>query len=93
MTNKDAAAGVRALLADQLHRATDLSKFAFSTTAKLATIKGLAAQTRAREAISFGTQVDKAGFNRFVIGANRAHMQETVKGSAAVDLHQLRGTG
>jgi hypothetical protein len=31
-------------------------------------IKGLAGQARAFEAIQFGTRVDKAGFNLFVIG-------------------------
>jgi len=67
------------LRAEQLYRATDLSQLRFSTTAELEPINGLVGQTRALEAIRFGTQVGKAGFNLFVIGPNGARMQDAVK--------------
>ncbi len=70
---------VRPLGADKLYRRTDLSNLAFSTTAELAPIEGLVGQARAFEAIQFGTRVDKAGFNLFVIGPNGARMQDAVK--------------
>ncbi len=70
---------LRPLDADRLSRATDLSHLAFATTAELQPIDGLVPQRRAFEAVRFGTQVDKAGFNLFVIGPNGAHMQEAVK--------------
>ena len=70
---------VRPLRADQLYRPTDLSSLLFSTTAELQPIDGLVGQARALEAIRFGTQVGKAGFNLFVIGPNGARMQDAVK--------------
>ncbi len=79
---------VRPLQADQLYRPTDLSNLAFSTTADLQPIEGLVGQARALEAIQFGTQVGKAGFNLFVIGPNGARMQDAVK---AVLAEEARG--
>ena len=70
---------VRPLAAEQLYRPTDLSGLVFSTTAELQPIDGLVGQARAVEAIRFGTQVGKAGFNLFVIGPNGARMQDAVK--------------
>jgi predicted ATP-dependent protease len=74
-----AESAVRPLVAGQLYRPTDLSSLAFSTTAELQPIDGLVGQARALEAIRFGTQVDKAGFNLFVIGPHGARMQDAVK--------------
>jgi hypothetical protein len=42
-------------------------------------VDGLVGQARAVEAIRFGTQVGKNGFNLFVIGPNGARMQDAVK--------------
>jgi len=70
---------VRPLEAGKLHRATDLSSLSFATTADLPPIDGLVGQTRAFEAIQFGTRVDKAGFNLFVVGPTGARMQDAVK--------------
>jgi lon-related putative ATP-dependent protease len=64
---------------DRLYRRTDLSQLAFSTTAELEPIDGLVGQARALQAIRFGTQVDKAGFNLFAIGPYGVHMQDAVK--------------
>ena len=74
-----AGTAVRPFEAEQLYRATDLSNLKFSTTAELQPIDGLVGQARALEAIRFGTQVDKTGFNLFVIGPNGARMQDAVK--------------
>ena len=79
---------VRPLQADQLYRPTDLSNLAFATTADLQPIDGLVGQARALEAIRFGTQVGKAGFNLFVIWPNGARMQDAVK---AVLAEEARG--
>jgi lon-related putative ATP-dependent protease len=70
---------VQPLQVDQLYRPTNLSSLSFLTTAELQPIDGLVGQARALEAIRFGTQVDKAGFNLFVIGPNGACMQDAVK--------------
>lgn len=78
---------VRPLRPDELYRPTDLSKLQFSTTAELEPIGGLAGQARALEAIRFGTQVDKAGFNLFVIGRVGARMQDAVKALLSEESH------
>jgi predicted ATP-dependent protease len=70
---------IRPLSADQLYRPADLSSLAFSTTAELQPVDGMIGQARALEAIRFGTQVNKAGFNLFIIGPNGARMQDAVK--------------
>ena len=76
------------LPAEQLYRATDLSALQFATTAELQPIDGLVGQARALEALRFGTQVDKSGFNLFVIGPHGARMQDAVK---AVLVDEARG--
>ena len=87
--NSVAGASVAALQADRLYRASDLSKLPFSTTAELQPIGGLVGQSRVLEAIKFGTQVDKAGFNLFVIGRsedtrlNSSHIQKSRMPSSA----------
>ncbi|MGE5721536.1 MAG: Lon-like protease helical domain-containing protein, partial [Sphingomonadales bacterium] len=76
---------IQPLAADKLHRSTDLSHLTFATTAELEPIDGLASQTRALEAVQFGTQVEKTGFNLFVIGPNGARMQDAVKAILEVE--------
>ena len=76
---------VRPLTAGQLCRPADLSGLTFSTTAELQLIDGLVGQGRAVEAIRFGTQVDKTGFNLFVIGPQGARMQDAVKTMLAAE--------
>ena len=70
---------VRPLQVGELYRPTDLSNLQFSTTAELQPLDGLVGQARAFEAIQFGIQVEKAGFNLFVIGPHGARMQDAVK--------------
>jgi lon-related putative ATP-dependent protease len=76
---------IQPLEATKLYRATDLSSLSFMTTADLPPIDGLVGQERAFEAIHFGTRVDKAGFNLFVIGPTGARMQHAVKTLLAED--------
>jgi lon-related putative ATP-dependent protease len=62
-----------------LYRRADLARCSFTTTADLPPIDGPIGQARALDAINFGTRVDKAGFNLFVIGPNGARMQDAVR--------------
>ena len=82
---------VQPLQVDQLYRPTNLSSLSFLTTAELQPIDGLVGQARALEAIRFGTQVDKAGFNLFVIGPNGARMQDAVKDVLAEETRKKPG--
>lgn len=70
---------IEPLRTDQLYRPTDLAALPFSTTTELEPIDGLLGQARAAEALRFGTRVDRAGFNLFVIGPNGARMPDAVK--------------
>ena len=70
---------VAAVAAEKLYRRTDLSGSAFTDTTALAPIDGMVGQQRALGAINLGTRIDKPGFNLFVIGPNRARMQEAVR--------------
>jgi lon-related putative ATP-dependent protease len=70
---------VPALQVDQLYRHADLSALHFSTTAEIEPIVGLVGQQRALSAVEFGTRIDKAGFNLFVIGPPAARTREAVR--------------
>ena len=83
ITTEEAA--IRPLTAEQLYRPADLSGIAFATTAELQPVDGLVGQSRAVEAIRFGTQVSKTGFNLFVIGPQGIRMQEAVKPMLAAE--------
>jgi predicted ATP-dependent protease len=53
---------------DRLRRRCDPSRFAFETTEELEPLGGFLGQDRAVEALSFGTAIDRPGFNLFVLG-------------------------
>lgn len=72
-------AAVAALSADRLYRPVDLSGLKFKSTSDLKPIEGLLGQERALDAIRFSTQIEKPGFNLFVIGQPDARMREAVK--------------
>src|SRR6516165_2655158 len=78
---------VHPLSPDRLYRRADIAGLAFTTTADLQPVDGLIGQQRARDAINFGTRIDKPGFNLFVIGPPGARMHEAVK---AVLLEEAR---
>jgi len=62
----------------QLYRPADLSALAFESTADIEALDGFIGQRRALDAISFGTRVDKPGFNLFVIGPQATHAQREI---------------
>lgn len=72
-------AGARRLSRERLYRPCDLSRIAFRTTAELEPVSAPVGQARAFEAVRLGTQIDKVGFNLFVIGPNGVGMREAVK--------------
>lgn len=73
------ARAVSPLPVPQLYRRTDFSELEFETTADLEPVVGLIGQRRALDAIDFGAQIDRTGFNIFVAGSNRQALQESVK--------------
>ncbi|MCQ3942316.1 MAG: hypothetical protein DPW22_03750, partial [Alphaproteobacteria bacterium] len=68
-----------ALTPPQLYRKASLDALPFKTTDELAPVETAVGQQRALDAIGFGSEIDRDGFNIFVIGSSRARMQETVK--------------
>ena len=80
-----AAARAVPLAPQRLYRACDLSRLTFATTEELEPIDGMIGQSRALEAIEFGSRIDKAGFNLFVIGGTGVGMREAVKAMLAED--------
>lgn len=57
-----------ALAAEMLYRPCDLSLFSFSTTEELAAATEILGQERAVNAIRFGLDIHKPGYNLFVLG-------------------------
>ncbi len=57
------------LAADRLRHHCDPAEFDFETTADLDDVDGLIGQERAVEAIRFGTEIQRKGFNLFVLGS------------------------
>ncbi len=80
-----AAARAAPLPPERLYRVCDLSRLTFATTEELEPIDGMIGQTRALEAVEFGSRIDKAGFNLFVIGGTGVGMREAVKAMLAED--------
>ena len=85
--SRTASAQVAPLSASRLYRAADLSGLAFESTADLEPIMGPVGQQRALDAIDFGTQIDRAGFNIFVVGSSGASLQKAVKRVVADTAH------
>ena len=59
---------VKALEAEQLYKAHDLTKYDWDTTDDLEEMKEILGQSRAVEAMRFGMGIDKDGFNIFALG-------------------------
>jgi lon-related putative ATP-dependent protease len=68
-----------ALSPDRLYRATDPNVLDFTTTAEIAQLPGLFHQTRAREAIGFGTCISQPGFNIFAVGDTAGKVRDSVR--------------
>jgi lon-related putative ATP-dependent protease len=58
----------KALKAEELYRPCELEGLTFETTAEIGEPSGFFGQTRAVEAIQFGAEVDRTGYNLFVLG-------------------------
>jgi lon-related putative ATP-dependent protease len=67
------------LLVEKLYRRADLSKLSFQTTDDLEPVDRIVGQTRAVDAIDFGTRMHQPGFNLFVIGSDAARMHGAVQ--------------
>ncbi|MDH3662355.1 MAG: AAA family ATPase [Alphaproteobacteria bacterium] len=69
MTSETSAEPPAPLPAERLRPACNAEKFTFETTASLDDVDGLIGQERAVEAIRFGTEIQRKGFNLFVLGS------------------------
>ena len=70
MASETTADPLSPLPAEQLRPACDPAKFSFNTTEELDEVDGLIGQERAVEAIRFGTEIQRKGFNLFVLGSS-----------------------
>ena len=64
---------------EALYHRCDLSQFDFTTTAEIEPLDQPLGQQRALEAIEFGVDIDRYGFNLFVLGASGLGKHELVK--------------
>jgi lon-related putative ATP-dependent protease len=64
---------------DRLYRATDPTALDFTTTSEMSQLPGLIHQTRAREAIGFGTCISQPGFNIFATGDTAGRVRDSVR--------------
>jgi len=70
---------VRELQPSQLYQPTDPEQFAFETTAELPDLKIPIGQPRAVEAMQFGTDIQRKGFNVFALGPTGVDKQAFVR--------------
>ena len=90
MTSDPITKPLSPLSAQSLRPACDPSSFTFKTTAELEEVDGLIGQERAVDAIRFGTEIQRKGFNLFVLGspglgkhtAVSRHLEEKATGEA-----------
>ena len=64
---------------ERLYRATDPAALDFATTDELARLPGLIHQSRARDAIGFGTCIGQPGFNIFAVGDTAGRVRDSVR--------------
>ena len=71
----------------QLYQACDPSQFNFRTTAELADLTEIIGQTRAMDAVRFGSSIRQEGYNLFVMGSpgmgKRSLVQQFLKNKAS----------
>lgn len=67
------------LEAQQLHRACDPDQFSFRTTAEVADLTDIIGQTRAMDAVRFGSDIRRSGYNLFVLGSSGMGKHSLVK--------------
>src|SRR5580704_14247747 len=79
MTGGNMPAAPTPLSPDRLYRSTDPNALDFTTTSEMAQLPGLIHQTRAREAIGFGTCISQPGFNIFAVGDTAGRVRDSVR--------------
>ncbi|HNE59106.1 MAG TPA: AAA family ATPase, partial [Nitrosomonas sp.] len=71
----------------QLYQACDPSQFSFRTTAELGDLTEIIGQTRAMDAVRFGSSIRQEGYNLFVMGSpgmgKRSLVQQFLKNKAS----------
>lgn len=67
------------LEAQQLHRACDPDQFSFRTTAEIADLTDIIGQARAMDAVRFGSDIRREGYNLFVLGSSGMGKHSLVK--------------
>ncbi|MBS0497365.1 MAG: AAA family ATPase [Proteobacteria bacterium] len=67
------------LEARQLHRACDPDQFSFRTTAEVADLTDIIGQARAMDAVRFGSDIRREGYNLFVLGSSGMGKHSLVK--------------
>jgi len=79
MTSSTPPSAPGALPVEVLRRRIDPASLPFETTAELEPLEGFLGQERAREAIEFGTSIERSGFNLFVMGTPGTGRREALK--------------
>jgi lon-related putative ATP-dependent protease len=78
----------QSLSVDQLYQVCDLDQFDFDTTAELETLAKPLGQDRALEAIEFGVDIKRQGFNVFALGnpgVGKHQLVDAILGSRTTD--------
>ncbi len=70
---------VAPLPVERLYRHADVTALAFTTTADIAPADVPVGQRRALDAIRFGAEIERSGFNLFAIGSPAAGMRQAVE--------------
>ena len=60
---------IKAISAQQLHSFCEKAEFAFKTTDDIADFEGMVGQERAIEALSFAVEIDRPGYNMYLMGS------------------------
>ena len=63
----------------QLHRACDPDQFSFRTTAEVADLTDIVGQARAMDAVRFGSDIRRDGYNLYVLGSSGMGKHSLVK--------------
>ena len=70
---------IKEINAQQLRSFCDLAEFSFNTTADIPDFEGMVGQERAIEALSFAVEIDKPGYNMYLMGSSGLGKQSLLK--------------
>lgn len=70
---------IKEISAQQLRSFCDLAEFSFNTTAEIPDFEGMVGQERAVEALSFAVEIDKPGYNMYLMGSSGLGKQSLLK--------------